>query len=87
MAAGGTDDGLWSAVPLVAELACICPLVAANLFVKLDIAQPAHEVSFAGVPIRGEAPPAAATPGDGIAVSGIVAANLRIRAIYTSTLF
>jgi hypothetical protein len=66
---------------LAVELACISPLVDASLFVKLEIAQPAHEVSLAGVPIRGVGPPPAARPGDGSTVSGIAAANLRIRAM------
>jgi hypothetical protein len=49
------------------------------LFVKLEMAHPAHDVSFAGVPIRGAAVPAAVRPGAGNTVSGIVAANFRMR--------
>ena len=82
---GGTDDALWSALPLVVELLCICPLVEASLFVKLEMAQPAQPdpaASFDGVPIRGDvAAPPVARFGGGRTVSGIDAANLRIRAM------
>jgi hypothetical protein len=73
---GGTDDERGAALPL--EPARISPLAALSLFVKDEMAQPAHDVSFAGVPIRGAPPPA--TDDEGIAVSGIDWAYLRIRA-------
>jgi hypothetical protein len=73
---GGTDDARGAVSPL--DPARISPLAALSLFVKDEIAHPAHEVSCAGVPIRG-APPAA-TEGEGRAVSGIDWVYLRIRA-------
>lgn len=77
---GGTDDERWSAAPFVVEPAPISPLVEASLLVKLEIAHPAHDaVSLAGVPIRGVPVPPAASPGEGSTVSGMVAANFRIR--------
>ena len=77
---GGTDDDRWSAAPFAAEPAPNCPDVDANLFVKLEIAQPAHDVSPAGVPMRGAVAPPAVRPGDGSTVSGMEAANFRMRA-------
>lgn len=81
---GGTDEDLWSAAPFVAAPVCICPLVEASLLVKLEMAQPAQpapELSFEGVPIRGDVAvdPPGVNAGGGSAVSGIEAANLRMR--------
>ena len=86
---GGTEEDLWSAAPLVAAAAapvCICPLVEASLLVKLEMAQPAQpapEVSFEGVPMRGDVAvdPLAVNVGGGSTVSGIEAANFRMRAM------
>jgi hypothetical protein len=56
------------------------PLAAANLLVNEEIAHPAHEVSFWGVPIRGALETEASEElGGGIAVSGSVRPYLRIR--------
>ena len=56
------------------------PLAVANLFVKDDIAQPAHPGgSFCGVPIRGTFPLAATVAGGGRTVSGREFPYLRIR--------
>ena len=64
-------------LPLV--FASISPLVDAILLVKEEIAQPAHDVSFWGVPMRGTTPFDVGTLGGGIAVSGSVEPYLRTR--------
>lgn len=87
-AGGGTDEGRCCCVeaPLVPDW--ISPLAAVSLFVKEDIAQPAQDVSFAGVPMRGAlAPPAAVREGGGSTVSGMDCACFLIRARYISTVF
>ena len=60
-------------------LAWISPLVEAILLVKDDIAQPAQEVSFWGVPMRGIAPVTELVFGGGRILSGRVFPYLRIR--------
>lgn len=79
-AAGGTDDDLsLFACRGFAAFDCMSPLAVANLFVKDEIAQPAHPgVSFCGVPIRGTAP-LAITTGGGKTVSGSEFPYFRIR--------
>ena len=78
---GGLDDDLslfdsWG----FATLDCMSPLAVASLFVKDEIAQPAHPVvSFCGVPMRGIAPFATTTAGGGKIVSGSEFPYLRIR--------
>ena len=85
-ALGGTEEGLMlpgaARVPLGFD--CISPLAVAILFVKDEIAQPAHDVSFWSVPIRGTAPLTAPVLGGGKTVSGSVPAYFRIRCVYTS---
>jgi hypothetical protein len=66
---GGTEDGRRFVSPLLLP-ARISPLAVPSLFVKDEMAHPAHDVSFAGVPIRG-ALAMPAIEGDGKAVSGI----------------
>ncbi len=59
-------------------LDCISPLAVASLLVNDEIAQPAHEVSFCGVPMRGT-PLAGPVLAGGKAVSGREAPYLRVR--------
>lgn len=54
----------------VLGLACISPLAVATLLVKDEIAQPAQDVSFRGVPMRGTPPLAALVLGGGRTESG-----------------
>ena len=85
-AVGGTEEdlALAGAATLPLGFDCISPLAVASLFVKDEIAQPAQEVSFWGVPIRGTAPLRAPVLGGGNIVSGSVLAYFRIRCVYTS---
>lgn len=65
---------------LLDDLASISPLAVDILFVNDDIAQPAHDVSFCGVPILGVAPLTGPTfEGGGRIVSGRLVAYLRTR--------
>lgn len=85
-AVGGTEEdrALAGAAGLPLGFDCISPLAVASLFVKDEIAQPAQEVSFWGVPIRGIAPLTAPELGGGNTVSGSVLAYFRTRCVYTS---
>lgn len=73
---GGTDEDLESGGVFTVGVAapfgegCISPLAPASLFVKDEIAHPAHEASFCGVPILGA--PVGATSGGGRTLSGNV---------------
>lgn len=74
---GGTEEGRVVVSPLLPER--ISPLAALSLFVKDEMAQPAHpDVSFAGEDMRG-APVPAVREGDGRTESGIDWVYLRIR--------
>ena len=80
-AAGGTDDDLsiLEGGTFVA-FDCMSPLAVASLFVKDEIAQPAHPaVSFCGVPIRRTGPLAYEVVGGGKAVSGSEFPHFRMR--------
>jgi hypothetical protein len=66
VAGGGTDEERCAASPLLPDR--MSPLAELSLLVKEEMAHPAQDVSFAGVPMRG-APPDMA--GDGSAVSGM----------------
>lgn len=79
---GGTDEGrVWvgtgGGMPFA--LGWISPLAVASLFVKEEMAQPDHEVSFWGVPMRGTAPLVVVALGGGRMVSGNVVPYLRMR--------
>ena len=70
---GGVEEGRSVTVTVAALLvgfACMSPLVDVILFVNEDIAQPAHDVSVCGVPIRGVTPLTGLTLGGGRTVSG-----------------
>lgn len=73
-ATGGADEARLSEERLFVcdapGLACISPLAVAILFVNDEMAQPAHDVSFCGVPMRGAAPLVALVLGGGRIESG-----------------
>ena len=69
----GVEEGRSATVrsaALLVGFACMSPLVDVILFVKEDMAQPAHDVSVCGVPIRGVSPLAELALGGGRTVSG-----------------
>ena len=80
-AAGGTDDDLsLSGASGFAAFGCMSPLAVAILFVKDEMAHPAHPAaSLCVVPIRGTGPFAEAVAGGGKTVSGSELPYLRIR--------
>ena len=80
---GGTEEDLElaGAARLPLGFDCISPLAVASLFVKDEIAQPAQDVSFWGVPIRGTAPLTAPALCGGNTVSGSVLAYFRTRCV------
>ena len=64
---------------LLLGFACMFPLVEVILFVNDDIAQPAHDVSVCGVPIRGTVPLVGLALGGGRTVSGNALPYFRTR--------
>lgn len=84
---GGADEDRGSRAVCEAVglgFASISPLAVDILFVKEEIAQPAQDVSFCGVPILGVVPFVVAVFGRGRTVSGSVVPYFRIRLRYKS---